>query len=325
MELLINFLILALSVSLVLFFSSVVVRNSISLAVRLHLSDEFIGMTILSIGTSIPEIATHMAASFKILKDPTTMNELSALAVGTNIGSDIFQQCFVIGIIALVGTVTISKRDTQKNVGGLIIAGVVILLVSIGEQISRLEGGLLVASYIGYVFLLHKLQMVRQGDTRETTGSLTRNIVLIAFGFIFISVGADLALDEAVVIVKRTGLSYSFFGVIVLGVITALPELATSLVSVLKKRGAVSAGILIGSNITNPIFALGLGALVSGYTVPTVIVWYDLPFNIVSALPLYVLFMKHGTLKKSHAFLMIFLYLGYLYFRNLYFPTDQVL
>jgi cation:H+ antiporter len=144
----------------------------------------------------------------------------------------------------------------------------------------------------------------------------------IAVGFAVMAVAADRVLDSSIVIVERTVLSYSFFGVVVLGVAAALPELSTSLLAAVRRRGTMSASILIGSNITNPALALGLGALISGYTVPVVVTWYDMPVKIITAVVLYILLRKHSTMRNRHALVLIAAYLGYLIIRQLYFPVD---
>jgi cation:H+ antiporter len=107
-----------------------------------------------------------------------------------------------------------------------------------------------------------------------------------------------------------------------LGVAVALPELTTSLIAVFKKKKAISAGILIGSNVTNPMFALGLGALISTYTVPHVIILFDLPFKIFTALLILYFLWKHEILKKKNAIVLICIYLIYIYIRSLWFPID---
>jgi cation:H+ antiporter len=317
-------IILLAGTAVILLTARLVVRACIGVAGRYGLSDSFMGMTILSIGTSFPEIVTHLAASVRIVREPELMNQLSSLAIGTNIGSDVFQQNLLIGVMALLGAVTVSRRELWKNVGGLIAASVALFAFSIGGYVSRLEGGLLAG---GYVFYLYALD--RRGDglpseeTRaEADRGLLRNAVETVAGFSIMAVAADRVLDSAIVIAKELSFSYSFFGVLFLGVAAALPELTTSLVSALRKRGNMSAGVLIGSNITNPTFALGAGAMISGYTVPVVVTWYDMPVKIITAALIYALLRKYSTMRKSHALILILAYLGYLLIRQSYFPTD---
>jgi cation:H+ antiporter len=317
-------IVVVVGVVLILVCARLVVGSSIGLARRYGLSDSFIGMTVLSIGTSLPEIITHLAASFRILREPELMDKMSAISIGTNIGSDVFQQNFLLGVVALVGAVTVTKRELRMNVGGLVVAAVALFIFSIGGVITRLEGAILAGGYIVYLYGLERRgeELPADNPSDKTGRSLWKLVVETVAGFAVMSVAADRALDSAVVIVEHTFLSYSFFGVLILGIAAALPELTTSLLTAIKRRTAMSAGILIGSNITNPAFALGLGALISRYTVPAVVTWYDMPVKIITAAVIYFILRKHTTMRNRHALVLIVAYLGYLLIRQAYFPTD---
>ncbi len=133
---------------------------------------------------------------------------------------------------------------------------------------------------------------------------------------------ANEVLNASRILVATLPVSASFFGIIVLGISTALPELTTSLVAVFKHKKDISAGILIGSNITNPLFGIGLGALISSYTVPNAVVLYDLPFKIVTALLIYYFLWKHEDLKKKESIVLMVLFILYLLVKDLLFPAD---
>ncbi len=133
---------------------------------------------------------------------------------------------------------------------------------------------------------------------------------------------ADIVLNASVVIVETLNISSSFFGIIVLGIATALPELMTVLIACLKRKSGISAGVLIGSNITNPMFALGSGAIISTYIVPGVVIMYDLPIKIFTAILIYIMLRKNETMSRAGGILLIALYLIYIYLRNIYFPID---
>jgi cation:H+ antiporter len=105
-------------------------------------------------------------------------------------------------------------------------------------------------------------------------------------------------------------------------VAAALPELTTALVALKKKRKEMSAGVLIGSNITNPTFALGVGAIMSTYFVPKVVIWYDLPFKILGALVIFLIFWRSQKMGRKEAPILIAMFFLYLVARNMFFPTD---
>jgi hypothetical protein len=207
-------IVVVVGVVLILVCARLVVGSSIGLARRYGLSDSFIGMTVLSIGTSLPEIITHLAASFRILREPELMDKMSAISIGTNIGSDVFQQNFLLGVVALVGAVTVTKRELRMNVGGLVVAAVALFIFSIGGVITRLEGAILAGGYIVYLYGLERRgeELPADNPSDKTGRSLWKLVVETVAGFAVMSVAADRVLDSAVVIVEHTFLSYSFFG-----------------------------------------------------------------------------------------------------------------
>ena len=111
---------LIVGVIAILILAEIAVRNSIRLAHHFKWSGTFIGLTILSIGTSIPEIMAAIVGSIDILKEPSLMNTISGLIVGTNVGSDIFQQSFILAVVGLIGTIVVVKKNIISEVGALI-------------------------------------------------------------------------------------------------------------------------------------------------------------------------------------------------------------
>jgi cation:H+ antiporter len=324
MALALSFLIVIVSAIIVLFTANFALRSSVSIAKKFKMSDELIGMTILSIGTSLPEIITHIVGSFEILARPSLMNSVSALVVGTNIGSDIFQQNFIISVIALVGVLVVAKKHLVKDVGGLVAAAVLVWIFSYNGFISKLEGGVLFFGYIAYLFVLKKYGMAEEDSIIQDKDNRTwKHVVIVLASFVLMAFAADKMVNHSVILVRQLPISASFFGVILLGIAAAFPELMTALLAVYRKKAKISAGVLIGSNITNPMFALGLGAMISSYTVPNVVVWYDLPVKIATAL-LILWFLWKGKLKKRNAVILILLYLAYLFFRQMFFPADII-
>lgn len=322
-----DFLIVLVSAIIILITANFAIKNTVKIAKRFRLSDALIGMTILAIGTSIPEIITHIVGSYKILKQQSLMNEISGLVIGTNIGSDIFQQNFIIGLVGIIGVIILHKKRLLKDVGSLIAAAILLLIFSYNGIISRVEGGILVFLYILYLYILKKYDLIEKGIEKfaedNKKNALFKDISIILISFLVMTVAADRMINHSEILIESLNISASFFGIIILGIATAFPELITSLIAVFKHRAKISAGILIGSNITNPMLALGLGAMISSYTVPNVVIWFDLPFKIITGILLFIMLLK-GRLKKPYAVLLILLYLAFLFLRNMYFPVDFV-
>jgi cation:H+ antiporter len=308
----------------ILLVAEIVIRLTLRLARHYGLSGSFVGLTVLSIGTSLLEIMTHIVGSVRILHEPEAMNTLSGLLLGSNIGSDIFQQNFVLPLVGLIGTVAIARRMLTTEVGALIAASSLLWLACLGGVVTRLEGGLLVLAYIAYLYYLGRVRhdaRSREHSPLPRFRALQLALLIIAC-FVTMGLLADPVLAAAQRLVTMLPLSASLFGVLVLGICAALPELMTALVSILKGQRDISAGILIGSNITNPLFGAGLGALISGYTVPAVITLYDLPVKIATGALLFLFLWRNESLDRYAALILLALYLGYVLLRAVFFPGD---
>jgi cation:H+ antiporter len=321
---LIETLTLAVGFIIIIFLAQIIIKHAIELAKHFGISGSFIGLTVLSIGTSIPEIMTHIVGSVNIIKNPSEINTLSSLLLGTNIGSDIFQQNFLLPVIALIGTVVVIRKNLLVEVGGLIAAALLVWVFALGGFISRLEGFLLLLAYVAYLIYLKrsKISVHFKAWYHLTTNQVYLASILIVLCFIIMAVVADEVLQASTKLIATLPISASFFGVILLGIASALPELTTSLMAIFKGKKDISAGILIGSNITNPLFGIGLGALISTYTVPDVIVFYDLPLKIITAFLIYFFLWRRQNLNKKESIALILIFIAYLIFRTFLFPVD---
>ncbi len=322
---LIDALVIAAGIAVTIALAEVVIRNAVLVAERFHVSPTFIGLTLLSIGTSIPEIFTHVAGSLRILREPELLETVSALVVGTNIGSDIFQQNLVLPLVGLIGTVIVRQEELWAEAGALIGATALLWAFALGGVISRAEGVVLVVAYGAYLVALARSSRVVEQAGRNRAGAGRRVLAAVAVifaAFAVMAVATDQVVAASTRLVVLLPVSASLFGVVVLGVASALPELTTALISVARRQSGISAGVLIGSNITNPLFALGLGAAISTFAVPDVVVVYDLPVKLVTA-GLLFLFLRTGQrLARPEAATLILLFFAYLAVRTLLFPTD---
>jgi cation:H+ antiporter len=308
----------------ILLVAEVVIRLTLRLTRHYGLSGSFVGLTVLSIGTSLLEIMTHIVGSMRILHEPETMDTLSGLLLGSNIGSDIFQQNFVLPLVGLIGTVTVARRMLATEIGALIAASALLWLACLGGAFTRLEGGLLVLAYLAYLYYLGRVRHDAPSRERSPLPRFRAPLLALLVTACFVAMGllADPVLAAAQHLVALLPLSASLFGVLVLGICAALPEFMTALVSILKGQRDISAGILIGSNITNPLFGAGLGALISGYTVPAVIMVYDLPVKIATGVLLFIFLWRNENLGRYEALILIALYIGYALLRAVFFPVD---
>lgn len=317
-------LVILAGIVLILALADIIVKRALRLGLHFGWTGAFVGLTILSIGTSIPEIMSAVVGSIDILVEPSKLATLSGLIIGQNVGSDIFQQSIILSVVGIVGTVVVVRRNLLKEMGALIAGALLVLVFSLGGIINRVEGFLLLGAYGGYLLYLSLSRKHKKVKPKHhlTKKQVWLEILLILFLFVLMGIIANNVLQASTKLVALLPVSASFFGIILLGVASALPELTTALVAVFKKNKGVSAGVLIGSNITNPLMGLGLGALISTYVVPDVVVLFDLPFKIGTALLISYFLFVNERLEKWEALTLIGLFVSFLLLRLYMFPVD---
>jgi len=309
-----------------------VINKTIQISKKLGVSQLFIGLTLISIGTSLPEITTHVVASIDILKGNIDPFIASSTVLGTNIGSDIVQQNLIIGIIALIGIIHIKKDFLRKDYLIMIIASVLLFLFALDKDISRVEGFILFFGYLIYLWFLwlrEDERMKRLEKEKHKSAHKYDKKAHILYDFLYVIAGLTIIVMSAEYILRvseffvvKHNISGSLIGILIIGVASALPELTTSITAILKKSTSISLGTLIGSNITNPMFALGLGAMISGYKVPSPIIVYDLPVKIITSIIILWFFYTKRMISKKEAWAMIGMYIAYVLIRIKFFSVD---
>jgi cation:H+ antiporter len=201
---------------------------------------------------------------------------------------------------------------------------------------SRLDGALLFGTFIAYTYYLYidERRHYKKEDNEITSEEIAENIpentkevfidAAVAVLMLAVTVlAASYVLSITELVVVRTGIGGSLIGVVTLGIASAMPELITALAGIRHKENGVSLGTLVGSNITNPLVAIGGGALLSTYAVPSPLIKWDLPWETVTGALLWaILWFSRGKLKKGHAIYLIALYFVYINFRAWFFAVD---
>tara|TARA_Y100000310_G_scaffold148238_1_gene147487 strand:+ start:1252 stop:2193 length:942 start_codon:yes stop_codon:yes gene_type:complete len=294
--------------------AGIVVINLQKIAKAINMTEAFIGLTVLSIATSLPEIFTHLVVSMDVLNGIDTSN----IAIGSNIGSNIVQITFIMGLIGLMVLVK-SHQKILKIDSVVMLSGIILLFVMcLNGKISRSEGFILTFVYIGYLIYLTKGEKIFKNHHKLKDHTL-KHTLLTCMGLALLLYSAKVVVTNADALAALWGVRDSFIGSIVIGLTTALPELTVAIRAILKGSTGMSLGTLIGSNITNPLFALGIGAMVSGYTVDKVITFFDIPFWFFVSLLVIFFFKKKMKLDKPEAVTLILLYLSYLFIKIMFF------
>lgn len=281
-----------LSVIAIVFSAEKVVEKMETVARSFGVSEVFIAVTLVSLGTSLPEISVHMVGSLNILSDPSTMQNLSATVLGMNIGSDIIQQTLVMGsVISLSAflrgrdTVVFTRKFILRDYLPMIAAHLLVLLMALNGFLTRLEGLILLAIFAVYIYYLYRRRderLLRNGEGEKSERPyLDLLLGLLAMAVLIYS--SDIFLSIVEKVVAETGISGSMIGVATVGIVSAVPEMVTAFTALRQKAEGLALGTLIGSNVTNPLVGIGIGASISGYTVPRPLVIFDLPVQIATA------------------------------------------
>ena len=343
----------ALSVIGLVVAAELVVRTLVGLARYYDVSESVIGLTVLSLGTSLPEIAAHIVGSSQIILGVGNPRIISATVLGGNIGSDVVQQTLVLGLVVLaVGGFQFSKKFLLRGYAPMIGTTLLTLILAWDGHLSRLDGLVLLAMFVAYTTFLYatRSEVLQQQATALPSTTPRRDATVAAIGILVVVVAAHFLFQAVGVVVRQTGLEGSLIGVTVLGVGAASPEMTTAIVGLREGAEGLSLGTLIGSNITNPLLGIGLGSVLSTYFVPLPLVYWDLPMEtITAAILLSYLLTKDdfgeafagiagrfgldrtagrlSTVRERHlgrvgALLLIALYILYLGVRIVYFPAD---
>jgi len=285
-----------------------VINSSQIIARYFKISETFIGLTILSIGTSLAEMSTHIVSSLKVLKG----EDVSGLAVGTNIGSNIVQITFILGLIAYFLRIHASKKFLKKDYLVMLGSIVLVWVFSLNNYLSRFEGAILFFAYLYYLYTLseeeHLIDKIENNKEAHKPIPSAFFLIIGIFGLLY---AAEVVVSNGEQLAMNLHIRDTLVGTLLIGVGTALPELTTSLIAIKKKSMGMSMGVLVGSNITNPLMMLGLGAIISGYTITNDIIWYDLPYWFFVSLLVLLFFWKDMRFKRKHAIVLMLSYLVY--------------
>lgn len=289
------------------------VDGSASVARRFGISEIVVGLTIVSMGTSTPELVVSVFSSLK--GNPE-------IVVGNVVGSNIVNILFILGLSAVIFPLTVKKNTTYKEIPFALLSALIIMIMG-GDTLFDFENSAVVttgdglvllgffAIFMYYIFAIAKQEPV-PGNKAEVL-PLWKSVVMITLGLIALVFGGRWIVDGATEIAMQFGVSNSLIGLTVVAIGTSLPELATSAVAAYKKNTDIAIGNVVGSNIFNAFFILGVSSLIQPVPVlPRNIV--DFAMNILASVLLFVfLFIgKRHILERWQGAAFIMIYVAYI-------------
>ena len=290
-----------------------IVRSSVAISFKFNISKLVIGMTVVAFATSLPELIVSVNAA---------LNGSPAIAINNVIGSNIANIGLVLGITAICTTIEVDKSFYKFYWPALLIFSLLVYFFLRNDyQLSSTEGVILFTTLLAFIILLIKKSRVSKFEIDNEMNSLSsvsnfKIIIWLIIGGISLYYGADWLVNGAVSVASQLGMSEAVISVSLVALGTSVPELAASVVAVIKKERALSLGNLIGSNIFNIGSVLGLTAIVDNITIedPEILsrdVLWMLAF-VFALLPL-VIISKRNKLQLKEGFLLVLIYVFFMF------------
>ncbi|MBQ1698131.1 MAG: calcium/sodium antiporter [Bacteroidales bacterium] len=256
---LLNFLLVVVGIALVLVGADKMTDGAVALAKKMKMSEMMIGLTIIAIGTSAPELVVSLWSA---------LDGSPNIAVGNVLGSNIFNTLMIVGVTALVCPMVISKSTVKKDIPFAIVGSVLLFWFAFDLSIVRWEAAVLFAGFI--VFMLYTISEGKKGniDNAEQQDEsikempMWKSLLFIVLGIAALVYGSQLFVDSAREIALSWGVSEAVVGLTVVACGTSLPELATSIVAARKGQSALAIGNVLGSNVFNIFMIVGITGLI---------------------------------------------------------------
>ena len=256
---LLNYLLVVVGIALVLFCADKMTDGAVALATKMKIPEMVIGLTIIAIGTSAPELVVSLVSA---------LNDSPNIAVGNVLGSNIFNTLMIVGVTALVCPMVISKSTVKKDIPFAIVGSALLFWFAFDLSIERWEAAVLFAGFIA--FMIYTIREGKKGNvdnTEQTDDSVKqmpiwKSLLFIVLGIAGLIYGSDLFVESAKAIAMDWGVSEAVAGLTVVACGTSLPELATSIIAARKGQSALAIGNVLGSNVFNIFMIVGVTGLI---------------------------------------------------------------
>ncbi len=309
MDILINTLLLIAGFILLIKGADWFVDGAAGIASKMGISQLVIGLTIVAMGTSAPEAAISISSAIK---------GSAGIAVGNVLGSNIMNILMILGITAVITPLAVQKSTIRYEIPFVIaITGILSITGLSNNRLGRADGAILIIlflCYLGYLFIMSKSDSDNLPDDigeRSVSGNVSHLLLLLVIVVYIIIQCIILTVDSATFLAKNFGVSDRIIGLTIVAFGTSLPELATCIAAAIKKNADIAIGNIVGSNIFNILFVLGLSSLITPIEYSKDFM-SDSILCILTGILLFVLVLnKHMKLKRIGGVIMVVSYLAY--------------
>lgn len=309
-NMLLNTVLIVLGIILVLWGADRMTEGSVALAERFNVSQLTIGLTIVAMGTSLPEFCVSLVSALKGTPD---------LAVGNIVGSNIFNALLIVGVAAMVTPINITLTTVRKDIPFALVASVLLMMMCFDGKISRLNGAILLAMFAIFMVITFKTagqdpQTQNDDKPAKKPMKLWLCVVFIIAGLGALILGSELFVNGATKVATLLGVSQAVIGLTIVAGGTSLPELATSVVAARKGNSGIAIGNVLGSNVFNILFILGVTGVISPMHMQG-ITMMDLSVMVTAMIMLWLFSYTKLTLERWEGAVLtatFLIYLGYL-------------
>ncbi len=310
----VQFFILAAGLLLILLGANYLVDGASSIAKKFGLSEFIIGVTIVGIGTSAPEMVVSILSA---IQGKATM------AIGNVVGSNIFNTLMILGVTALIAPLTITRNNLRKDIPINIIVAVLLVLLGMNftlfglgeDKLCRLDGALMLGIFVWYLWSSFRGDSADEEESEMKVYPIWLAVLMILGGLAGLVFGGRLFVNSATEIARALGVSDKFIAITVMAAGTSMPELATCVVAALKGRGQLALGNILGSNISNILLILGISSLITPLSFSGITIVDMGTLLLCSAFILLSAFMfKKKKLDRFEAVVLLLMEAGYMWY-----------
>jgi cation:H+ antiporter len=297
-------LLLIIGIVVVLKSADWLTNGSVGLATRLGVSQMVIGLTIVAIGTSMPEFFVSLVSA---------INGTPDLAVGNIVGSNIFNALLIVGVAAAVAPIAIQRSTVKKDIPIAVFASILLMGMTLDDEISRVDALILFAAFLAFLWITLKgAKKGGQNDEKPKEAMGTgKALLLVLIGLVGLVLGSNVFVDNASALAHSWGISDAVIGLTIVAGGTSLPELATSVVAARKGDSGIAIGNVLGSNVFNILMILGVTGLISPMHIEG-ITTIDLAVMVLSMVMLWLFSFTKYRIERWEGFVLIAVFLGYI-------------
>lgn len=278
-----------------------------------------IGLTIVAFGTSSPELAVNINA---------ILNNSNNIALGNIVGSNIVNILLILGITSIIKPMHINKNTLTKEFPFLILSTLVLFVLSLDiyskngiKQLSKIDGLVLLILFIAFFYYLinstvkSKIAIENTSNTEKseniTKYYIYKSIIVTVCGLAAIIMGGNLVVEQSVIIAKNFGISERIIGLTIVAIGTSLPELVTSVVAAWKNEADIAIGNIVGSNIFNMLFILGISSWIRPLPIDSSS-YFDILFLVFATIITYILCLSKKNISRYEGITLSFFYIAYI-------------